>query len=393
MKKLYIFPSFYPYGLTNECFLDDEIPHLTQYFDKVVLVPYCYDPHNIRSLPSKCELVPSEPMERFCYLKMLFNAKSFRLFVKDFFKEKVYASKTKFKVWLKAYGSTNYILNTARYKKVFDEACDSDVFYFYWGKSDNILASIINKGIKMVSRFHGQWDLWEEEYEGYAPLRRRVMDNLDAAIAISTIGLDYIKNKYPKARVSLYPLGSKDYGECIDCSSCEAIRVLSCSTVYPLKRVDLIFKSLLEVKERKVRWTHIGGGSDFAQLKELINSTNHHNLDVILMGGMNHNDVMEFMKSNKFDVFVNLSTLEGVPVSIMEAISFNIPVVATGVGGTPDVVQEESGFLVSPNPTEKEVAAAVLRVFNGSYNPREFWKTHYSENVNYGGFASFLSQL
>lgn len=49
------------------------------------------------------------------------------------------------------------------------------------------------------------------------------------------------------------------------------------------------------------------------------------------------------------DVFINLSTNEGVPVSIMEAISFDIPIVATDVGGTSEIVTDETGILVSSN--------------------------------------------
>ena len=35
---------------------------------------------------------------------------------------------------------------------------------------------------------------------------------------------------------------------------------------------------------------------------------------------------------NDFDLFVNMSLSEGIPVSIMEAISFGIPIIATNVG-------------------------------------------------------------
>jgi glycosyltransferase involved in cell wall biosynthesis len=53
------------------------------------------------------------------------------------------------------------------------------------------------------------------------------------------------------------------------------------------------------------------------------------------------------------DAVVLTSASEGTPVTIIEALAAARPVVATAVGGVPDVVDEgETGFLVSPGDTE-----------------------------------------
>jgi len=52
------------------------------------------------------------------------------------------------------------------------------------------------------------------------------------------------------------------------------------------------------------------------------------------------------------DVVVLTSASEGTPVTIIEALAAGRPVVATRVGGVPDVVEEgETGFLVRPRDT------------------------------------------
>jgi glycosyltransferase involved in cell wall biosynthesis len=55
-----------------------------------------------------------------------------------------------------------------------------------------------------------------------------------------------------------------------------------------------------------------------------------------------------------FDLFLNSSVHEGVSLTILEAMAAGLPVVATAVGGTPEVVvHEETGMLVpsrSPGP-------------------------------------------
>src|SRR5207237_184489 len=63
-----------------------------------------------------------------------------------------------------------------------------------------------------------------------------------------------------------------------------------------------------------------------------------------------------------FDALVLPSTNEGTPVSVIEALAARTPVVATRVGGVPDVVREgEDGFLVEPGATD-ELADRLARL-------------------------------
>jgi len=63
-----------------------------------------------------------------------------------------------------------------------------------------------------------------------------------------------------------------------------------------------------------------------------------------------------------FDALVLPSSNEGTPVSAIEALAAGRPVVATRVGGVPDVVQEgEDGFLVEPGATD-ELADRLARL-------------------------------
>ena len=46
----------------------------------------------------------------------------------------------------------------------------------------------------------------------------------------------------------------------------------------------------------------------------------------------------------------------------MEAPAYGIPCVATDVGGTAEIIDESCGKLLSPNPSEQEVAEAIMSV-------------------------------
>lgn len=73
-------------------------------------------------------------------------------------------------------------------------------------------------------------------------------------------------------------------------------------------------------------------------------------------------DVPELLSSSS--VFVLSSSSEALPVSVLEAMAAGLPVVATRVGGVPElVVDGETGFLVPPSDAAA-LAAALQRLLD-----------------------------
>jgi len=65
---------------------------------------------------------------------------------------------------------------------------------------------------------------------------------------------------------------------------------------------------------------------------------------------------------NDMDVLVSSSHSEAMPLAVMEAMASGVPVVATRVGGVPDMIaQGESGWLVAPNDFD-EIAARLVQI-------------------------------
>ena len=393
MKNLYFFTVKYPYSSTAECFIEDEIKYLSKHFGHIELIPLQYESNSMKPLPENCHSVLPVFGGRIPFiLKGLFNWRVFKKMVPLLFRKGMLADKVHRADWIKAYTTANNLLNNKAVKYIEKNLHPTDVCYFYWGKWSNLLACFWKGKCHLVSRFHGEGDLWEECHKGYVPLRSEVIDALDAAVFISSKGEKYFQDRYPNCRTKFFPLGSNDIHFAVP-EHTHAIKVLSCSRISKLKRVTLIYRSLLEMKDLDVEWTHLGGGEEMGNLQKLIEEHKDSNVKVKLTGWMKHDEVLDYYSKHGFDVFVNLSTNEGVPVSIMEAICCNIPVVATNVGGNSEIVTCETGQLVSSNPTPQEVAEAITTVAKGSYSPREFWNSHYNAEKNYTAFAEFLKTL
>lgn len=394
MSTLYLFTCSFPYGYI-ENFLEDEIQYIADVFEKVVIISFANDKKEMRTIPKNCEVINIDiSNNRFKYKILgLFHYKTIILLIREFIRNRVFLSRQRFYAW----GASARYINNCLYNKklgaIIGNMSQNDVSYFYWGIGQCLLSIVLKNKVRLVSRFHGEWDLWEESYGNFHSLRTEVAKSLNRAVFISRKGESYFKKRYPYANTVVFPLGSKDYGEQKVKPNDGVIRIVSCSTVYPLKRVPLIFDALNSITDMQIEWTHLGGGTHFDELKQKVAQEKNPNLMVNLLGMMSHDEVMVYYTNHHFDLFINMSTNEGVPVSIMEAMSFGIPILATDVGSTSEEVVEQVGELLSSNPTIEEITTTIRKMLNSKYSPREFWLENYNAEKNYKNFANYLKQL
>jgi glycosyltransferase involved in cell wall biosynthesis len=77
-------------------------------------------------------------------------------------------------------------------------------------------------------------------------------------------------------------------------------------------------------------------------------------------------ELVGFQKSDlflkKIDMFVMSSQREGMPVALLEAMSFGLPVAATNVGGIKEVVQNNIDGLLSESKNPKAMAENIIRI-------------------------------
>ena len=78
------------------------------------------------------------------------------------------------------------------------------------------------------------------------------------------------------------------------------------------------------------------------------------------MGMVNSELIMSYYVNKQIDLFINVSNSEGVPVSIMEAMSAGIPILATNVGGTSEIVNNNNGKLLEKNINSLKLANEII---------------------------------
>ena len=115
------------------------------------------------------------------------------------------------------------------------------------------------------------------------------------------------------------------------------------------KGLPILFESLKLLKNQDYDYelTLVGDGEDRAYLEQLASE-----MDIgerlIFTGFAGQDEVRKHLLES--DIFILPSFAEGVPVSLMEAMSSGIPVISTYVGGIAELIKsEETGLLVSPS--------------------------------------------
>ena len=184
----------------------------------------------------------------------------------------------------------------------------------------------------------------------------------DCVFPVSKDGLDYLVEQkgLPEEKVEVARLGVHLPEATTPASKDDTVRIVSCSNLVPIKRVDLIAK-VIQSLSFKVEWTHIGDGPEMDVVERATESFEaKHN--VIFKGRLSNQQVLHYYQSHSVDVFVNLSESEGVPVSIMEAMAHGIPCVATDVGGTAEIVNDENGAVVAVDASVETIRNAITRV-------------------------------
>ena len=299
------------------------------------------------------------------------------------------------------------------------EARDA-VLYSYWAMASAVAVADLKRThpeSRAVCRAHG-WDVYEERHPSRPiPFRAFLLRRLDALYCVSGHGAAYVDKKTSyrhTATIQVRYLGVRAPGR--DNPAGDSVRrmlsLVSCSCIVANKRVQLIVDALDHFarnhREQAVDWTHIGegeaGGERFAAgLKEYASKhlSQHASISYRFTGNLENRQVLSFYSQHPVDLFVAASRSEGLPVAMMEAASFGIPIVSSNVGGVPEIVRDlENGYLLPECPAPIDMATALARFAQLPVSDRlrmrarskEAWRCRFNAATNYADFAEELAR-
>jgi colanic acid/amylovoran biosynthesis glycosyltransferase len=402
-KRVLLFTGSYPFSSASEnTFIDPELPYLVSKFDEFIIVPRSLDGelthHTLNVETSLSLLLKFTIVSKF---KLLI-----RCILSPIFYNEILSQKLSLKFVVITAKSFAVALTTRDWVIQYIDDNDIDlantIFYTFW--IDEItfgltLVKMEHPDMKIISRAHGG-DVYEDRYlYSYIPFRSKIFKFINKVFTDSDMGRKYLSLKYPDYSNSFVTsrMGVSKQEILAYPSNDNIFRIVTCSALLPIKRINLLIDSLIQLGEltnKAFEWTHVGDGVLREELKCAAQSIPK-NVKYNFIGYTP--EVIRFYQTHPIDIFMNVSYSEGTPVAIMEAQSVGIPVVATAVGGNVEIVNNENGLLLPLNPTPLEIANVIYYLSNNPdilLKKRELsyknWDESYNSDKN---CSSFIDEL
>ena len=412
-KILFLLTYGYPFKIGEE-HLEDEMDYLADSFSEIQLICLGDQMVRTRKVPANVTVnkLPEKRdwWEKFRLLVIADWVDVWNEFKSISFRYKLHRSKNVLKTglasYLRALSISKFIssrLKPGDNQKVF--------LYAYWNDAAALAIAMVKKHhpqVTAVSRAH-RYEVYADQNKlNYLPFTFFKFKFLDAVFFVAEDGRNYTLKQFPfieSRKLKIGRLGVEVFPAIRLNAHKKNLIVFSISYFLEVKRVLLIAESLALIEDIETEWLHIGEGfNDVASYRKRINDVlkDHPNIKYDLLGNMLKSEVISFLQNHYIDLLINVSTSEGLPVSMMEAMSCSIPVLATNVGGVEDIVIDRfNGFLISPDSTPRQIADCLRSYYQlpGAakeklrLNAFNTWKEKFNADINFPSFVKEVLSL
>jgi len=423
--NLILISNGYPYN-NGEAFLKPELDYLSKEFDKVFILSINNKHINKRNTPKNVVIIKSNAslnnkQKIDVFRTIAFNFGLYVPLIKEEINNvKLYRNSISYNkaTSLKIASTVLHDLFIAIKKKISIEKIMKDydlnylntVFYSYWLNSSATTLSLLkkeNNNAKVISRGHGSDIYFEMSSVGFHTFRLFNLHTLDKIYTVSEKGKKYHIEKFGDSfnNIETAYLGtfSPELNPKETIETDFDITIVSVSSIIPLKRVLLIPLLLSKINNIRIKWIHFGEGVLFDELKTTAKNLldEKKNIEYQLMGNVNNEKLINYYSENNVDLFLSLSSSEGIPVSMMEAMSYGIPVISTDVGGISELVNSDNGFLVNSSINYDEIISVINSYYEMnstdkkeiSINAINHWNKNFNAEENFPIFAKQLKEL
>ena len=246
-----------------------------------------------------------------------------------------------------------------------------DIVHSHDYKTDLLALALARRtGIIPLATVHNWCGRSLRERLFYYPADKRLMRFFPIVIAVSSpIRVELERMGVPRSRIRTLPNGVDAGAFRRDCAVAEEARLTlgaspgdfvigAVGRLEAEKRYDLLIEAAGELHDwgRAVRVVIIGEGSERPRLEALAAERGFGSADRCRLPG-HRTDVSRVCQG--FDVFVQSSDDEGTSNALLEAMALEVPIVATAVGGTSDLVTDGIHARLVPPGDEAALAEAI----------------------------------
>jgi glycosyltransferase involved in cell wall biosynthesis len=212
-----------------------------------------------------------------------------------------------------------------------------------------------------------------------------IIQNSDEIVAVSSAVMKHaLSLGAPSSKVKVIPNGVdlEEFKPRREFEKTEVKKIIFVGRLFPNKGIQYLVKAapIVLAKHPYVEFIIVGRGPMEAELRNMVKRLNIEHAFKFLGIVPSVPEVM-----NQCDIFVRPSLTEGMPLTILEAMACGLPVIASKIPGSSEVVKDgETGILVEVGNVEKLSNAIIRLLEDENYAEKirtrayEFVKKHYS---------------
>lgn len=358
-KTLFFFTSTFPCDPTLEHYIEHELPFLSKSFENVYIFPSNYQKIYFKIQSNVMVLnIYDKKYYKGGFCNMLSNIP---LFVKTMTYEILNSNLDKSLFFLNFrnlfFRINNAIQSANSIRSIINDLglkSKEIIFYSYWFNHSALTLSFsVSMGIidKFYSRGH-MGEIYKDISISEVLLSQTKLKSVKKLFLISKHAYRHILYLNPRFnnKFDVSYLASPDYG--ISKISKELV-IVSCSKYAKRKNLELIAEVVSKINSN-FKWFHIGKVP--TKKKNVLKSISKNPSNINFLDHLPNSQVLEFYNNTRISFFINLSSIEGLPVSIIEALSFGIPIIATNIYGVTEIIEDTYGKLFFTTSSSDEIS-------------------------------------
>ncbi len=140
----------------------------------------------------------------------------------------------------------------------------------------------------------------------------------------------------------------------------DQINITIVSRLVSHKNIKKIIRAISDLNDPLIYLNIIGDGPELNQLQKISLESNNKD-NIIFHGKLNRDDINHiFLKS---DIYIQASNYEGLPHSLLEAMSYGIPVLCTPVGECKEILgNEDRGYILDLPVSKNNIKSKISQI-------------------------------